>query len=283
MKTQRTRYSFFAVFLPLFLILLGCSSVTQTRAKSDGGALVSQGESRSAADTYRRLARQYEANQQPPRALFMWQVVEKLNPDDVVAKERIVQLKETIQKRGEAHFARGMDHLKKKYFQAARKEFLLALAYNPHKQEAVDYLRKLSSEGEFVEYEVREGDSPERIAQALYRDEGRHFIVTYFADTTKDRELRPGRILRLPAPEQETKAKVVNVPKPYLSGNEAPRVYDKAGAELRYSKGVAYYLAEQFPEAIKEWEDALRLDPEHPNARRNIQKARAMLRKARLK
>jgi hypothetical protein len=35
--------------------------------------------------------------------------------------------------------------------------------------------------------------------------------------------------------------------------------------------------------AIREWEETLSLDPEHPNARRNIEKARSLLKKGQLK
>jgi tetratricopeptide (TPR) repeat protein len=234
-------------------------------------------------EIYRRLAEQYETNQQLPRALLMWRVIAAIDSADNVAKQRIVKLRQTMQAAGSLHFAKGKDYLDRRLFQAARQEFALALTYNPYGEEAADYVRKLSVGDEFVEYTVRTGDTQERIAQTVYRDRSRQFIIAYFSDTGNGKDLKPGRILRLPAPEQETKPRVVHLSKPYAANRETPKIYNTAGAEASYRKGVAYYLAEQFQEAVWEWEETLRLDPDHPNAKRDIQRARAMLRKTRLK
>jgi tetratricopeptide (TPR) repeat protein len=250
--------------------------------KADGDLSINQQTIRP-VETYRRLAQQYETNQQPSKALFMWRVVDSLNPGDATAKERITQLRQTIQTQGAKHLDKGREYLEQKSFRAAREEFVLALAYNPGIKEAADHLRMLSVADEFVEYEVQAGDNPERIAQTVYRDGGKHFIVAYFADVTHDRDLRQGRIIRLPAPEQEIKTKAVPSSRPYSASNEVPKPYDKAGAEAHYNKGVANYLAQEFREAIKEWEETLRLDPGHPHAKRDLRKARAMLRKTRSK
>jgi tetratricopeptide (TPR) repeat protein len=260
--------------------LFGCTTVS--RPVPNGGVVPPEGDSQS-VDVYQRLAKRYETNRQLSKALLMWRVIASLSPNDAMAEEKIVYLKKTIESQSSAHFTKGTEYLKQKSIQAARREFILALAYNPNLTEASDHVRRLSSEEEFVEYEVQPGDSPERIAQRVYRDAGKHPIVAYFGGMLQGDELRSGRILRLPAPDLETKGKVVSASKSYQRENAATRVYDKAGAELRYSKGVSFYLEEQFQEAIKEWEEALRLDPEHPNAKRDIQKARTMLKKAGLK
>ena len=72
-----------------------------------------------------------------------------------------------------------------------------------------------------------------------------------------------------PKPEVKREAKAKPVP--------PPKVYDKAGAENHYRKGLNYFLAEDLQGAIREWEETLRLDPEHPNAKRDIEKARSLL------
>ena len=57
----------------------------------------------------------------------------------------------------------------------------------------------------------------------------------------------------------------------------SPKVYDKARAEDHYKKGLNFFLAEDLQGAIKEWEETLRFDPGHPNAKRDIEKARSLL------
>jgi tetratricopeptide (TPR) repeat protein len=264
----------------ILAVLPGC--VTSNRQNVTPSVSGSQTASASLG-IYRRLVAQYEADQQLPQALFMWRVIASIDPGDSTARQRITQLRLTMETESRLHLARGKEHFDRKSFQGARREFALALACNPYVEEAADHLRRLSVEEELVEYRIRTGDSPERIAQTVYCDGSKQFVVAYFADTGSDKELKPGGILRLPAPEQEMKAKSVHLPKPYTAGGEVHRVYDKSGAEAHYGKGIACYLAQQFQEAVNEWEETLRLDPEHPNARRDIQKARTMLRKARLK
>lgn len=280
MKDPRRMRLSFAAIPVLFLTFFGCGAMSQSKADrdtSDSQRVL------SAADVYRRLAQQYESDRRFPRALFMWRVVDSFATRDVEAGERISQLTQTIETEGRRHFAKGVGYLEQRSTLAARNEFVLALAYNPQIKEAADHVRGLSVEDEFVEYRVREGDTPERIAHAVYRDGTRNFIVAYFGDVSGDRQLKPGAILRLPAPDQDFRAKAVHLPRPYSSAGQTTKPYDKTEAEIHYSKGVDYYLGQHYREAIKEWEETLRLDPEHPNARRDIQKVRAMLRKTRSK
>jgi len=44
-----------------------------------------------------------------------------------------------------------------------------------------------------------------------------------------------------------------------------------------YRRGMNCFLAEDLQGAIREWEETLRLDPNHPNARRDAEKARSLL------
>jgi tetratricopeptide (TPR) repeat protein len=48
-------------------------------------------------------------------------------------------------------------------------------------------------------------------------------------------------------------------------------------AQDHYRKGVEYFLAEQLDQAIKEWEETLRLHPDHRDAKRDLQKTRRLL------
>ncbi|MBU1712107.1 MAG: LysM peptidoglycan-binding domain-containing protein [Proteobacteria bacterium] len=50
-------------------------------------------------------------------------------------------------------------------------------------------------------------------------------------------------------------------------------------AESHYKKGVKFYLNEQIEQAISEWEETLTLNPKHPRAQKNIEKAQNLLKK----
>jgi tetratricopeptide (TPR) repeat protein len=47
--------------------------------------------------------------------------------------------------------------------------------------------------------------------------------------------------------------------------------------EQHYSQGVKLYREEKLAEAVSEWQTVLELDPQHPNARRNIDQAERLL------
>jgi tetratricopeptide (TPR) repeat protein len=53
----------------------------------------------------------------------------------------------------------------------------------------------------------------------------------------------------------------------------------KEKAEEYYSEGVRYFIDQQLDEAIRSWEQTLALNPEHPTAPRDLEKARGIQRK----
>lgn len=53
----------------------------------------------------------------------------------------------------------------------------------------------------------------------------------------------------------------------------------KIQAENHFNKGVSLFVEEKLAAAIMEWEKALELDPQHPQARPSIEKARKLLQK----
>jgi tetratricopeptide (TPR) repeat protein len=50
-------------------------------------------------------------------------------------------------------------------------------------------------------------------------------------------------------------------------------------ADAHYRQGVMYYVNEELAKAIHQWEQALDLDPGHPKAKKNIEKAKSLLEK----
>ncbi len=53
----------------------------------------------------------------------------------------------------------------------------------------------------------------------------------------------------------------------------------KQQAEAHYIQGVKHFLNEELQSAIKEWEKALKLNPKHDKAKKNIKKVRSLLEK----
>jgi tetratricopeptide (TPR) repeat protein len=81
---------------------------------------------------------------------------------------------------------------------------------------------------------------------------------------------------------EEALAALRNVPMDYKNAGEITahiQKYLDNKAELHYKKGVAFYTEENFEEARKEWQETLRLNPNHPKADRDIQKLDQLLKK----
>ncbi len=295
-----------AAFLTILLI---CGCATFPRASRGGlpgaergeGAPAKMDSQRIPAERYRSLALRYEKDQQLYTAVFLWRVVRKFDRGDRQADEKIRELDLRIRSAAEEHFLNGVEYARRSAFDSARNEFLMTLAYDPNQPGALEFLRNAANFSGYTRYETKRGDTIRTVAQKVYGDPEKDFIIAHFGNMNSNDSLRPGTVLKLPLLEEKAESKArrmaqPNMPQSSVSKQSAsrtsvskpsslrvPRDYDKAGAESHYRMGVSFFLAEDMQRAIREWEQALSLDPEHPNARRNIEKARNLLKKGQLK
>jgi len=288
---KKKRLPFLSLFCICLSIICGCAAVSQNTpetvsVKRETAEDMQLNALRLSAEKYRSLARAYEKDQQLYKAAFMWIVVQRLKPEDQQARKKIMVLEERIQSGADQYLLQGKEHVKQKSFLSARNDYLMTLAYHPFQKEALEWLKNSSSTDGYILYETRPGDTTRTVAQNVYADSGKDFIVAYFSGLKDDDYFKPGTALKLPVIESQlsqpeaSKPRHVSVPAPQL---RPLKVYDKAGAEEHYRKGVSYFIAEDMQKAIKEWEETLNLDPDHPNARRNIEKARKFLKNGRAK
>ena len=232
---------------------------------------------------YRLQALQFEKNEELPRALFCWNVVRSFAPKDMEASEKIKALEAQIRAEAEKHFLIGLDYFHKNSIQAARKEFLIALTYNPEHVQALDYLKHKLNDPDFMIYETQGGDTLRKISQEIYRDPEKDFLIAYFNDFDSQDKLKPGVSLKLPiiasiwmVKPVYSSEEVINKPGS-LPKTRKPEVQLQEQAEVHYVNGIRYYLAEELDKAIEEWEETLRLNPTHPKAKKDLLKARRML------
>jgi tetratricopeptide (TPR) repeat protein len=187
-----------------------------------------------------------------------------------------------IRREADRHFSKGLEHFQKNSIQEARREFLLCLAYQPDHVQALDYLKRRLNEPDTLAYQTREGDTLKKISQEVYQDAEKDFVIAYFNNLETGDSLKPGLTLTLPvitsvgvakkSYSYERGYKPNALPKP-----QKPDVQSKDQAEIHYAKGVGHFLAEELDQAIVEWEETLRLNPEHSKAKRDLEKARRLL------
>jgi len=234
-------------------------------------------------EKYRLKGIEFEKNEELPKALFFWKVVHSFARNDQEAQERIETLEKKIQKEAEKHFQRGIEALHNNSILTARKELLIALAYNPEHRQALDYLMNELNDQEYIVYETKRGDTLRRISQEIYKDPEKEFLIAYFNNLDSKDSLKPGMSLNLPVitpiwiakPSYSEKKPIKSIIFSPKSPKIELRLQDQA--EVHYAKGIRHFLAEELEQAIGEWEETLQLNPDHPNAKKDLQKARRLL------
>jgi len=354
------------LFLAAFSLILfgtGCATVTTSntvlkednRIKEDNrfSALVSR---------HAEMAAEYENKGDLRKALQSWEIVYDFKPDDGNVLTHITYLKSQIQKTASDRYNKGVAYFQNNSMKAALREFLLALTLNPDHKEALEYVKYRMNGDELIVYEVKKGDTAKGIAQKVFNDSSKDFLIAYFNDLNKEARLAPGMTIVLPslkaiqaapeiAPSDEEPSEHINVrqeirkardyfgaKKYQQSASTAEKIleYDpvnkdamdlknasyyemggilrnqkkyaealavfnnvdpdyknvrqitdflnntnknKSRAAEHYVSGVNYYRNQDLDKAIKEWETALILDPNHPNAKKDIENARGFLEK----
>jgi tetratricopeptide (TPR) repeat protein len=275
----------------LFIFLLGCAverpiskvPVTEKYPPPKPPVYKEKDPFQGFPEKYRLKAIEFEKSEELPRALFFWKVVHSFAQNDQEVQERIEALEARIQKEAERHFQKGVEALQNNSIPTARKEFLIALAFNPEHRQALDYLKNKLNDQEYIVYETKRGDTLKRISQEIYKDPEKEFLIAYFNDLDSRGPLKSEMALKLPvitsiwmskpAYSEEKPIKSI-IPLPKLPKIEL-KLQDQA--EVHYAKGIRHFLAEELEQAIGEWEETLRLNPDHPNAKKDLQKARRLL------
>jgi len=332
----------FMVFISLFVT--GCTAVQQGPLFGDTY--------RTLPDKYQKKALAYEGRGQLREAVQSWQIVLSFQPGNVEIKERIVTLRKKAMVKADSHFKKGINFYRRGRIRDARREFLLALAYDQDHVLALEYLKTKLQRSVFKTYSVQSGDTVKKIAVKEFGDPKKYILITSFNDVDSSRELSAGTLLQIPVlgtdflvkkestqniakydaiptgpsrsknnlatttssknvsqevvrstdeKQSETTGDLANYlqAKKFLERGEYEKAYKlllslnidfrdvrqlKASTEVflqqeadaHYRKGISYFLSENLDKAIEEWEEVLRLRPNHLKAQKDLKNARKM-------
>jgi len=143
-------------------------------------------------------AQDYERAGDLRRALYSWEIVRAFDRDNVELLQKITRLKEVIRTKAEEHYERGVKYFQRNDAQAARREFLATLFYDPGHTQALEYVKLRLAQQEVKSYQTRKGDTARTIAKKEYADQRLAYLVAYFNDLSEEAELEPGLTLQLP-------------------------------------------------------------------------------------
>lgn len=265
-----------------------------------------------------RAVRQ-EAAGELRRALDSWKVVAALRTDATEPQRRVADLSARLKAAADRHFRDGNVRLREGKLDAAQREFLLSLAADPDYAASLDALKN-RLDPDATSYTVAAGDTFESIAEKKYGDPARAPLVARVNNLDPAGKPVSGTILTLPnlpppaaksgAPEasdpgDDTEPGSIDgeaapVPVPPVPptpvvppkaaqparkvGPAAPDALDagkREKAEELYNTGVRHFINQQLEQAIRSWEQTLELNPDHPKAPRDIEKARGLQKKLR--
>jgi tetratricopeptide (TPR) repeat protein len=147
---------------------------------------------------YAQRAQDYERAGDLRRALYSWEILRAFDPGNVELVQRITRLREVIRTKAEEHYERGVKYFQRDDAQAARREFLATLFYDPDNRQALEYVKLRLARQEFKSYQTRKGDTAQTIAKKEYADQKLAYLVAYFNDLSEEGELEPGLALQLP-------------------------------------------------------------------------------------
>ena len=225
----------FLVFC-IIINLFGCSGWLGLRSA----------ETRLSEECEERALR-YEKNGELQKALYQLKIADALDPGNDQRVQRIVALKSEIAKRADVHFNRGVALNKKGRFKSAQKEFLITLRFDPHHEEALDYLKNRPANKGFVNYNVKKGDTFKSIASSVYRDPDMAFLVASLMGQSAADKPIPGSVINLPALRLDSKRPPMDV-------------------ETRLSEARSFFRAKEYEKVLPTALEIPANDPENKEA-----------------
>lgn len=248
---------------------------------------------RGVPDKYRELADSAEKAGDLRRALLYRKVVHGFAPGDADAREHVERLERKIRGQVDRLYRDALALEERGETAKALRGFLAVLVLDPEHEAAFRRVKngKNGKNGragtESRSWTVREGDTLRKIAGEAYRDPDKEFLVSYFNRLPAGSPLSIGAVLRLPdvdagpSKTSEKSPAYSNQEKEAKDLRNAAQRKEDADRKLReadvhYAEGMRRFLAEDLDGAIREWGKTLSLDPAHPKARRDIEKARRL-------
>jgi tetratricopeptide (TPR) repeat protein len=152
---------------------------------------------------YLKRAKTYINNDELQLALFFLKIAAVLSPDDMEIVGKISALKRTINNKSKKYFKKGEKFYNQNKLQEARKQFLIALRYNPDHKDALNYLKNKLIPKEYINYTFEKNDSLKLISNKFYKDPELVFLIKYFNNLKSDTKPEPGEILRIPILESD--------------------------------------------------------------------------------
>jgi tetratricopeptide (TPR) repeat protein len=157
----------------------------------------------------RARARALETQGELAMALDHWRWVDRITIKQAESNPETARLEAKIAAAVQLHYQDGLAELSKKNLPAARNHFLAALRLDPTFEPAMQQVKTRFSPFPLTVYLSAPGDHPAFVANKIFGDEEKAFLVAWFNDLPEDAGLTPGTLLILPKLEKTPSRTVI--------------------------------------------------------------------------
>ena len=231
-------------------------------------------------------------------AYNLYEKVLEVDPFRSDAQKKLRQLKPVLKRYVDGYIREGKTAFRKGNLEQARRAFRNALRIDPSRREARRFLARIEKEGkERIEAKYREGmmyfeardwtraieafeavlamDSQHKAARKMLREA---YSQSSFEEHLQQAEQKYRAGQYLEAMELFTQLLERDSSNTYIQSRleDCQRELNKL-VEQYFNQGISYYTAERYSDAIREWDKALKLNPNHTQALAYKKKAQQRL------
>ena len=157
------------------------------------------------AEQYAAKAAEYEARGDLVEALEQYKLAVTVDPENQLARDKSTEIEQELHERAEKHYQTGLEFHQKGQYSEARKEFLIALRYNPEHSEAKDMLTSASKEIEevkrYIPHTIQPGESISTLADRYYGDYRKFHLIAEYNELEDATKVTVGQEIKIPVVE----------------------------------------------------------------------------------
>jgi len=236
----------------------------------------------SPAEPWIKKAGAYEKKGELQRALSYLRIAAKIDPAHQEIDRKMTALVQKTEKAASRHFRKGVAYYQRRQVERAQKEFLVTLRYDPNHQRALDFLKNKLPQQRYSNYTVKKGDTFKKIAQKIYRDPQKDFLVARYNNLAPESKPVVGVVLKLPVLKEKLEKGDIDTrnelqkAKNFFNARKYEKVlpivnrilkYDQSNEQANEMKNISYFQLGKKLHAQKEYTKSLRMyhrvDPEY--------------------
>jgi tetratricopeptide (TPR) repeat protein len=231
-----------------------------------------------------RSAETFFRNKEYAKARTLWKKVLRLDPNNVIARERLKDIDFIVNSGDRVFYNRGVALYKQGLLNAARQEFEKAQKINPDNPKTVQYLDVISKVG-YLSYTSKKGDTLPKIARSYTGNADDAKILADFNNLNGLSKIKSGEVVKVPLIKgfktSVLKGKPDSTPEdlPLEDPGEKPSFQTKEMASM-VDDGIMLYTEGEYKKALDIFEKVLIKDPKNYEADRYASLIRETLKEA---